>query len=57
MTKMLIEIKLVKECEQKPNNEIINEIFSDINEGRCIIPWCDSVEKVIRIKSAPGFTE
>jgi hypothetical protein len=47
--KLLIEIKLVKESEQKPNGEIINDVFLDIMEGRCIIPWCDSVQKVIKI--------
>jgi hypothetical protein len=47
--KMLIEIKLVKESEQAPNNEIIDEIYLDIMEGRCIIPWCDTVQKVIKV--------
>jgi hypothetical protein len=47
--KLLIEIKLVKESEQKPNNEIINEIYSEIMEGDCIIPWCDTVQKIIKV--------
>lgn len=49
--KLLIEIKLVQESENTPNNTIINDIYSDIMEGRCIIPWCDTVQKIINIKA------
>ncbi|MCW4025742.1 MAG: hypothetical protein NWF01_12050 [Candidatus Bathyarchaeota archaeon] len=49
--KMLIEIKLVQESENTPNNTIIDEIYFDIMEGRCIIPWCDTVQKIINIKA------
>jgi hypothetical protein len=47
--KILIEIKLVPESQQKTNQEIINEIYADIMEGRCVIPYCQSVLKIIKI--------
>ena len=48
--KLLLEIKLVKESENTPNREIINDVYFDIMEGKCIIPWCDSVLKIIQLK-------
>jgi hypothetical protein len=47
--RLLIEIKLVKESEGKTSREIIDEIYYDIIDGKCIIPWCDSVLKIVKI--------
>jgi hypothetical protein len=47
--KMLTEIELEKEAEQAPNSEIIDEIYSEIMEGECITPWCDTVQKIIKV--------
>jgi hypothetical protein len=43
----IIELSLVEESAEKTNNEIINEIFNELSEGKLIIPWCNKVEKVI----------
>ena len=45
--KAIIEISLVEESSEKTNDEIANEIFNDICEGRIVIPWCKQVEKVV----------
>jgi hypothetical protein len=47
--KILIEIKLVPESQQKNTQEIINEIYTDIMEGKCVIPYCQSVQKIVKI--------
>ena len=44
--KVLIEISLVEECSEKTNQEVAEEIFNEINEGRTLIPWCKQVNKV-----------
>ena len=44
--KVIIEISLAEECSEKKNSEIVEEIFSDLSEGRVIIPWCKQVNKV-----------
>lgn len=50
--KLLLELKLVKESENTPNREIIDDVYSDIVEGKCIIPWCDTVLKIIKLEQA-----
>jgi hypothetical protein len=47
--KLLLEIKLVQESENTPSREIIDEVYEDIKEGRCIIPWCSTIIKVIQV--------
>jgi hypothetical protein len=49
--KAVIEISLVDECSERKNNEIANEIFGEISEGRSLIPWCKQVNKVIVVDS------
>jgi len=49
--KALIEISLVEESSEKTNDEIANEIFNEISEGRTLIPWCKQVEKVAVIEA------
>lgn len=49
--KVIIEISLVEESAEKANQEIVNEIFNDLSEGRIIIPWCKKVEKVAVIEA------
>jgi len=44
--KAIIEISLVEESSEMTNDEIANEIFNDISEGKIVIPWCKQVEKV-----------
>ena len=36
--KVIIEISLAEECSEKKNSEIVEEIFSDLSEGRVMIP-------------------
>ncbi len=56
MTKrLLLEIKLVEESEHRSNREIIDDVYFDIMEGRCIIPWCDSALKVIKLSDLKGI--
>ncbi|MCW4029752.1 MAG: hypothetical protein NWE92_08930 [Candidatus Bathyarchaeota archaeon] len=47
--KLLLEISLIQESENTPNNQIIKEISEDIKTGRCIIPWCSSELKIIQV--------
>ena len=49
--KAIIEIFLVDECLGRKNNEIANEIFSEISEDRSLIPWCKQVDKVVVVDS------
>jgi hypothetical protein len=49
--KVLIEISLVEESEEKANKEIVDEIFNDLSEGISVIPWCKKVEKVAVIET------
>jgi hypothetical protein len=49
--KAIIEILLVDESSEKSNDEIANEIFSEVSEGRTVIPWCKRVEKVIVVEA------
>jgi hypothetical protein len=44
--KVIIEISLVEESLEKASDEIASEIFSEISEGRAVIPWCKQVDKV-----------
>jgi len=48
--KVIIVISLVKESEEKPNEEIEQEIFQTISEGLPRIPWLESVDKVTVIE-------
>ncbi|MCW4044098.1 MAG: hypothetical protein NWE94_01100 [Candidatus Bathyarchaeota archaeon] len=50
--KVIIELSLVDESRNKVNQQIVDEIFSDISEGRIIIPWCKKVEKVVVIEDS-----
>ena len=45
--KVIIELALVEESANQANQEIINEIFTDLSEGEIIIPWCKQVIKVV----------
>ncbi len=47
--RLLIEIKLVEESKYTTSKEIIDDVYYDIAEGRCIIPWCASVLKVVQV--------
>jgi thiamine pyrophosphokinase len=49
--KAIIEISLVDESSEKSNDEIADEIFSEVSEGRTVIPWCKRVEKVIVVEA------
>jgi hypothetical protein len=49
--KVIIELSLIEESARKVNQEIVNEIFSDLSEGQIIIPWCKKVEKVAVIEA------
>jgi hypothetical protein len=49
--KAIIEISLVEESSEKTNAEISGEIFTEISEGRTVIPWCKQVEKVAVIEA------
>jgi hypothetical protein len=49
--RVIIELSLVEESAKKINQEIVNEIFSDLSEGRIILPWCKKVEKVVVIEA------
>jgi hypothetical protein len=44
--KALIELTLVDECAKKANQEIVDEIFADFDNGEILIPWCKQVTKV-----------
>jgi hypothetical protein len=46
--KLVLEFTLVPESESASSRKIIDDVYCDIMEGRCIIPWCGSVLKVIR---------
>ena len=45
--RVLIEFTLVEESSAKANQEIANEIFNELSEGKSCIPWCREVKKVI----------
>lgn len=45
--KAFITILLVKESEEKPNEEIEKEIFESLSKGVPGIPWLAKVEKVV----------
>jgi len=45
-----ITIRLVKEAEEKPNEEIEVEIFENLSRGLPRIPWLADVEKVTVLK-------
>ena len=45
--KAIIELALAEESANQANQEIINEIFTDLSEGEIIIPWCKQVIKVV----------
>jgi phage-related protein len=38
---------LVEESSEKANQEIANEIFNELSEGKSRISWCREVKKVI----------
>jgi len=44
--KAFITIRLVKESEEKSNEEIEKEIFESLSKGLPRIPWLAEVEKV-----------
>jgi hypothetical protein len=45
--KVIIELSLVDESSERPNNEIANEIFGAIQNGNpLLIPWCKEINKV-----------
>jgi hypothetical protein len=44
--KAKIEITLVEESNGKRNDEIENDIYKEISEGRTIMPWCKYVNDV-----------
>ncbi len=46
MKKAIIEITLVDESTGKGNEELENEIYKEISEGRTVIPWCKFVNEV-----------
>lgn len=45
--KAFITILLVKESEEKTNEEIEKEIFESLSKGLPRIPWLAKVEKVV----------
>lgn len=45
--KAFITILLVKESEEKSNEEIEKEIFESLSKGLPRIPWLAKVEKVV----------
>jgi hypothetical protein len=49
--KVIIELSLVEESSEKTSDEIVSEIFSEISEGRTVIPWCKQVHKVAVTKA------
>jgi hypothetical protein len=44
--RVIIVLSLVEESTGKANKEIEEEIFNDLCEGKQVIPWCKTVEKV-----------
>jgi len=44
--KSFITIRLVKESEEKSNEEIEKEIFESLSKGLSRIPWLAEIEKV-----------
>ena len=49
--KVLIEMSLVDECSERTNQELVDEIFNELHEGRTVIPWCKKVDKVAVLDS------
>jgi hypothetical protein len=47
---VMIELSLIEESTKTSNQEIVDEIFENLSEGRIIIPWCKKVEKVAIVK-------
>jgi hypothetical protein len=45
--KAIIEISLVEECCERTNQEVANEIFNELSEGKTLIPWCKQINKVV----------
>lgn len=48
--KVIIEFSLVEESARRVNQEIVDEVFDALSEGRIIIPWCKKIEKVAVIE-------
>ena len=44
--KLIIEILLVPESEDKESREIEDEILREFNERHLIVPWSDVIERV-----------
>ena len=44
--KLIIEISLIPESEEKEMREIEDEVRKEFNECHLIVPWSDKIEKV-----------
>jgi len=48
--KVIIEAVLVPESSSKNSKEIEKEILNEIRSGSLVIPWCDSIKRVVVIE-------
>ena len=44
--KIIIELSLIRESNNKPESLIIEEIISAFSKDNLIIPWCSRIEKI-----------
>ncbi|MEM2118834.1 MAG: hypothetical protein QW840_01785 [Candidatus Bathyarchaeia archaeon] len=44
--KAVIEISLIEESTRKANNEIEEEIFTELSQNTHAIPWAEKIENV-----------
>jgi hypothetical protein len=48
--KVIIELSLIEESNNKPENNIIKDIVSAFSKEDFVIPWCKQFEKIIILK-------
>ncbi len=44
--KIIIELSLIRESQNKPESLIIEEIISAFSKDNLIIPWCSRIERI-----------